>query len=372
MTTTGVPDWVLTDDIVPAVRRQTGRDTLVITTWSGERLRGAGESLGVWRLQGSADDGGGPVPWSIVLKGWPAEGPRMPPTAWDWPLRELELYRSGILHDLPGGATSPRYVGDLVRPDGSTWIWLEDVTGVPEDPWPLERYGTIARQLGQFNGAYLTGRPVPDVPCLSRSWLRQWVELAAPEIAMLADNADNPVVWTIFPPHVIDALLRLWTVRHAIYASLEQLPQTFCHLDVFRRNIFYHAGTNGSARTVLVDWSFAGIAALGEEIAPLVAASVSFMEVPVTDIRQLEEIVLHAYLDGLRDAGWRGDPEQVRDVYVATVGLRYGVGPVRFIVPRLLDDSFTPVIEQMLGRPIDEITANLSAFYDWLASRLAA
>src|SRR5690606_13835898 len=187
---------------------------------------------------------------------------------------------------------------------------------------------------------------------------------------MLADNADNPVVWTIFPPHVIDALLRLWTVRHAIYASLEQLPQTFCHLDVFRRNIFYHAGTNGSARTVLVDWSFAGIAAVGEEIAPLVAASVSFMDVPIADIHPLEEIVLAAYLDGLRDAGWHGDPQPVRDAYVASVGLRYGIGPVRFIVPILLDPSLISIAEQTFGRPKEELIANLAAFYDWLASRV--
>lgn len=365
-----VPDWVTTDHIAPPVRRQTGRHSLTITEWSGERLRGAGESLGVWLMSGSAVEGGDEVPWSIVLKGWAAGASAAAPTDWDWPLRELELYRSGILQNLPGGATAPRYFGDLQRPDGSIWIWLEDVTGVPAAPWSLERYGVIARQLGQFNGAYLNGHPVPDAPYLSRSWLRQWVEMAGPTMDMLADHVGDPMVHDIFPPHVIEALLGLWADRHATYAFLARSPQTFCHLDVFRKNIFYHPSPNGSGRTVLVDWSFTGIAALGEETAPLVAASVAFMEVPIADIRQLEELVLDAYLDGLLDAGWTADPEVIRDVYVASVGLRYGVSPVRFILPRMLDRTFVPVIEQMLGHPIEKIVANLAAFYEWLARRV--
>jgi len=30
--------------------------------------------------------------------------------------------------------------------------------------WPLERYGLAARHLGQFNGRYLTGTPLPQHP----------------------------------------------------------------------------------------------------------------------------------------------------------------------------------------------------------------
>jgi hypothetical protein len=47
------------------------------------------------------------------------------------------------------------------RPQASTLPgWPNE--GLPD--WPLERYGLAARHLGQFNGRYLTGTPLPQHP----------------------------------------------------------------------------------------------------------------------------------------------------------------------------------------------------------------
>lgn len=130
----------------------------------------------------------------------------------------------------------------------------------------------------------------------------------------------------MYPPDLVEAYLRLWVERERFLRAIERLPQTFCHLDVFRRNMFARRGADGQNQTVLIDWSFAGIAAIGEELACLIVASVELFEVEVARAVELDRIVFDGYLAGLRDAGWQGDPRQVRFGFVASAVLRYGVG----------------------------------------------
>jgi hypothetical protein len=279
----------------------------------------------------------------------------------------MEMYRSGLLAELPGGIRTPACYGETEHPDSSVWLWLEDIVDGTEGLWPLEAYGTVARHLGQFNGAYLTDRPLPDNPCLSRGWLREWVEDAGPAVAELGSVSDHPLVRQVYPPHVIEAFTRLWTDRHTQYTALDQLPQVFCHLDAFRSNLFILEGPEGREETILIDWAFAGIAGIGEELAPLVAASVWFMDVPGEEVRQLEAMVLESYTEGLRDMGWHGDPGLVRHGYRIATGLRYGTGVMRVLLPILLDERLHPHLEQILGSSMSEITKHVAAVNEWLS-----
>ena len=66
------------------------------------------------------------------------------------------------------------------HPNDEWRIWLEDIQETPKT-WTVERHGIAARHLGQFNGAYLTGRPLPaEQPWLYRGRAREWIEFAAP------------------------------------------------------------------------------------------------------------------------------------------------------------------------------------------------
>jgi hypothetical protein len=58
---------------------------------------------------------------------------------------------------------------------------------------------------------------------------------------------------------------------------------------------------------------------VGEEIAPLIVWS----DLPDSDLHEIENAVLAAYMIGLREAGWDGDPRLVRCGYAATAVLRY-------------------------------------------------
>jgi hypothetical protein len=368
MDASDVPPWLTTTEIVAAVHRQPGREHVAIADWTCHRLTGGGgEGLGVWRVAGQAWADDSLQPWSLILKGSAPPEPGTLPSVRNWPHREMEMYRSGLLTDLPGGIRIPACYGDYQHHDSSVWLWLEDIADGTAGHWPLDAYGRVARHLGQFNGAYLTDRPLPESPCLSRGWLREWVEDAGPAVAELANLADHPLVRQVYPPHVIEAFTRLWTDRHTYYAVLDQMPQVFCHLDVFRRNAFIRPVPDGRDETVLIDWAFAGIAGVGEDLAPLIAASVWLMDVPAEEARSLEAIVLESYIEGLRDTGWHGDRDLVRRGYGIATGLRYGPGGVRILLPILLDERLHPYLEQILGGSMSEITVHLAAVNEWLA-----
>ena len=362
-----IPAWVTTSEIAAAVRRMPGLEGASVVDWTGARLTdGFGEGLGVWRLSGQAMVEGRPKPWSMILKGWSAPAADVPASAFTWPLRELELYRSGLLADLPGAIRAPACHGAVERPDGSAWLWLEEIAGARDGPWSLDQYAEVARHLGHLSALCLADCARFDEPWLSRGWLRQWVEAAAPAVADLARVADHPIVRRTYPPAVLDAFARLWDRREACLALLDGQPQGFAHLDAFRRNVFLRPSADGTDGIVLIDWGFAGSAAIGEEIAPLVAASLYFMDVPVGEARRLQEAVLAGYIDGLRAGGWRDDPTQVRQAFAIAATLRYGVGVQRIVLPRLLDEAYRPSIEQVVHHPFDAYLESVAGINAWL------
>lgn len=367
-----VPTWLTTTELATPVCCHFGHDGASITDWTCHRLTGGGgEGLGVWRVAGRAMRDDSLQPWSLILKGWTAPGPSTAASAWNYSDREMEMHRSGLLDDLPGGIRVARCYGHTEHPDGSVWLWFEDITDDTKGRWPLDCYAIAARHLGQFNGAYLAERPLPVNPCLSHGWLRGWVEAAGPALAKLAKVSSHPLVRQVYPAHVSEVYTRLWAGRHTQYAMLDQLPQAFCHLDAFRRNLFLRQRRDGIDELVLIDWAFAGVAGVGEEVAPLVAGSVCFMEWPVEDARQLEAVVLDSYIEGLRDAGWRGDRELVGTGYAVAAGLRYGVGGVRILLPLLLDEQLHPSAEQLFGSPMTEIAVHFGTVNEWLAGLMS-
>jgi len=358
--------WLSTDDLTQAVQRLLADDRARITSWTRDPLVGSGEAIGVWRLRGEAIANGTTEAWSIVLKGWALPETNAAPTSFNWPNREVELYSSGLLADLPGGIRAPAWYGMLQRDDGTTWSWLEDITGHARHPETPDDYALVARRLGQFNGAYLNDTPLPEHPALSNEWLRQWVEAAGPTLERIARKADHPDVRNIYRPEVFDGYARLWDTRETSFAVLDRLPRTFAHLDAFRRNILLRRTPDGDDDVVLIDWSFAGIAAIGEDLAPLLAAGPWFMDVTVDDAIAMRAPLLAHYLDGLRDMGWDGDPEEVRAGYEAAVVLRYGLGVIRLGLAIVLDEWPHADVEAATGHPIADYFDRMNAINRWM------
>jgi hypothetical protein len=340
--------------LTPLVQRALESATAEVTDWEASLISGGAGSMGidasgVYRVSGHGRDQGRTLPWSLILKVAASSAHGGDP---DGGAREWYAYQSGLLGDIPGGLVAPRCLGTVAQPDGALWTWLEKISDTHGPHWPLARYGLAARHLGQFNGAYLTGRSIPSWPWLSTGWLRGWVAQRAPEIATLRQHREHPMVRLVYPGTLADEVLQLWEERNTFLDALDQLPQTLCHLDAFRRNLFAHRTPDGRDQTVAIDWAFMGQAALGEELVPLVLASVAFFGVELSELQELEEIAFRNYLEGLHDVDWHGDPRIVRLGYVAAAALRYTF-PIGLNL--LLDASGVAWMEHLFGRPITEV-----------------
>jgi hypothetical protein len=341
--------------LTPLVQSALGSKTIEVVDWACQQLHGGiAAGTAVYRFSGQGRDQHQKIPWSLILKILRSEGGSADTAAWDYYRREVDAYQSGWLADLPGSLAAPRCFGVRDHPDGACWMWLEDIRELFDAQWPLEHYGIVARHLGRFNGAYLVDRPLPGWSWLSSDWLRHYIAQSAPAIETLRNSMARPWARRWLPDEDRDAFFHLWAERALYLDVLDRLPQTICHFDIFRLNLFARKIADGGDQTVVIDWAFVGRGPIGADLNPLVWMSIALAGVELGKAQELEEIVFEGYLEGLRDAGWQGDPRQVRLGYLAA-SIRYMFPEVGRWVALILDESLHAEAEQTFGAPIDYI-----------------
>ena len=357
--------------LTPLVQRALARPTAVVLTWTCETLHGGvGTGNAVYRFAGQARDQGETVPWSLILKVLWVDPSRADPAHPEWWCREAEAYRSNTLARLPAVLSAPRCFAVVEQAGAGYWLWLEEITDSVGSVWPLAHYGVVARLLGQFNGRYVTGTPLPQWPWLSRNWLRKTVELIYPTLEQLRQHREHPLVRRWLSDAMQEEIVALWQERERFLALLDQLPQTLCHFDAFRRNLFTRSDSDGATRLVAIDWSFTGQGALGAEVQCLTAVAIAFFDVDLAQAEALDEIVFAGYLAGLEEVGWRGDPRQVRLAYTATA-IRYALGTLGPILEIFLNEERHERMIQALGQPMEAIADHFSVVAAWLFAQLA-
>jgi hypothetical protein len=339
---------IQSDQLLCILRKALSRAHLEIGEYRLTRLAGGtGEgSQGVYRISGAGRERNRGVSWSLILKILVppddlSSAAVHSPAGFAYWKREAEALASGLLDDLPRRLSTPRCYKVTEQVDGSVWLWMEDV-GKDPGAWTMRRYAETAHLLGQWQGRYLTGKPLPDAGWLTtRTWNRDFVEENRTTIALLMRSLAKPWVRYVYPAKKLEEMLWIWQEREAFYRILEGLPQVFCHRDVFGRNLMDRLEPKPS-EIVLIDWTYAGSGAIGEELVPLVQATYLWGEVERGTYAELEEEVLSGYIAGLKDAGWQGDPRLVRLGYTAASALRYTIGTVRFGFQSLLEESTSP------------------------------
>ena len=383
------------NDLTRVVGRSLGRDDLSVQGWGVDPLRYTVRnaiSAGLYRIHGVASvethktaglrpargDPGAIKPqqetrpleksfaWSLILKvvqplgGGPADDLGH----WNYWQREALAYRSGLLERLiaerdpdPASLAVPRCWEVREKPNGHLWLWMEDVIEAGGGRWTLDRYGLAARHFGSFQGGFLIGRPLPSDPWLSRGWMRARVASFADAMRRLHDPAlwDQPLVRRTCPRALEGRLAQLWDERDQFLDALDRLPQTLCHLDVWRPNLLSRVGPNGD-QTVALDWSYVGIGAVGQDIGNLVPDSLGNFDIGIDQAAAMDRAVFEGYLQGLREQGWAGDARQVRLGYTAAAALGWGLGTPWWLVwPE--DAERQAEIEHHWGRPLEELLA---------------
>ena len=341
--------------LLPFVQHALSSNTVEIVEWDYQQLHGAGGGVGgtaIYRFSGKGRQKSEIIPWSLILKVLQPGTDNDPSSSHYWK-REAEAYRSGWLDNLSGGLVAPRCFG-IGEYASEVWIWLEDVTDEFGQQWPMERYGLAARHLGQFNGIYLVHEDMPSWSWLSSQWIRKDLAAAAPKFNQLRNYPTHPILHRSLPQDLNKKAFRLWEDREIFLMALERLPDTVCHFDAFRQNLFARRNKDGQDQTVAIDWAFAGLGPLGVEIAALVWVTLAFMEVEAKRAGDLERIVFINYLDGLRDVGWKDDPRHIRFAFTAAIALRR-LGTLGYTFDYFVDESLYPAVQQLTGHSVEEV-----------------
>jgi hypothetical protein len=321
---------------------------------------------GLFRVIGTAYHNNTLMPWSIVLK-IVQQTPMLREEIWKAPdsilyfKRESLAYQSDFRASLPDCIVMPRCFDVTEQPGNIDWLWLEDITDDYPSGWPRERFALTARHLGLFSGRHCSGPPSPDYPWLTMHNLRIGIPFMLEAFQLprlLHDKAtwQQSLVRCAFPTPVDERFLNLLEKSNLLAAMLERLPQTLCHLDANRGNLFARRDKSGHDKTVMIDWAFTGINAVGSDIGSLIWASIPKL-VPNSEASRFERLIFDSYLAGLREAGWQGDETIARFGYMAYIFCFLGIFRMGAILNLALDETQQAQLEAKQQCPITELLA---------------
>lgn len=109
---------------------------------------------------------------------------------------------------------------------------------------------------------------------------------------------------------------------NSLLETLDRLPRVFAHQDVHWDNIFIEQ-VEESHSIVAMDWQFASISGVGEELGRMFGYALLKGKIPVGMVEEYKETLFKNYLKGLRDSGWNGNAHLARFGFCAAAGPRF-------------------------------------------------
>lgn len=237
--------------------------------------------------------------------------------------READVYESGLPARLGLGA--PRLLGSMKTDDGVE-LELSALAGRTAGAVTVDDLQRLARTLGRSQGR----ADLPREPWLSRGFLRFWAMSGRTDHSAMSDDGiwDRRYATPFVTDQIRADILAMHANRFRLLSIAESLPRTICHLDLFPNNVF---ATDDSVS--LIDWSFTGDGALGEDIGNLIPDSIFDLALPASALPELEITLPEHYIAGLREAGWSGDDRLVH------LGIHASAIKYDWFAPRLLHNA---------------------------------
>lgn len=310
------------DQLNICVQRFFGEQRVEIISFSCEDLNYQTPNFttsGIFSIHGLAIVNQEQVPWSIILKIIKSDSvEKEDPAHHNYWRREALVFESKILDELPGSIQAPKCYLVEEQAEGTIWLWLERIDG--EYAHTKQQFDFIAERLGQFNGAYINGKKIPDMDWICRGWLKSWTTSSR----MYAPNLDTYI------NHLHrDKALNIWTWFHSFTNQIESnlnalnsLPRVLAHQDLSQMNMLLNQGEMEEKRLVLIDWQFMSISGIGEDLGKMFGVNMSLGVIPVHRYEDYKESLFHAYINGLKDTGWYGDERLARYGYCLSTALR--------------------------------------------------
>ena len=156
---------------------------------------------------------------------------------------------------------------------------------------------------------------------MTRGRTRGWISDVRDYVPKIHEMTATPLAQRWFGADGVERLLHLWSIHEQLLEAFERLPLCFAHLDAYYRNLMERRRADGMVETVAIDWAYIGFGRIGEEAGILMANGLELLDIAGSQAQVLDENVFAAYLDGLHDAGWRGDVRLARLGYAVPASL---------------------------------------------------
>jgi hypothetical protein len=245
---------------------------------------------------------------------------------WNYWRREAEAYREDDLRDGLRRAGLDLPEARVEETDTGAVLWLEDVAGAPGPAFTISDHVELASALGrwQASGPWVTA-------WTSTGFLRDYSTSRIAPWHLLDDDEAwrQPLVSDLWPTGLRDGWRRLVANRDLLLQTMERLPRTRSHLDLWVSNQIRRP----TGPVVLLDWAFAGDGAVGEDLGNHVPDAVLDLFWPAERFTELESACFEAYEQALTDEGWEGTARDVRLGFVASA-VKY-----TWLLPRLLEQA---------------------------------
>ena len=295
------------------------------------------------RVAGTLADG---TPWSVIAKTLhPAsDSPiwQFIPAAFrdqviedlNW-LDEPRVYESGLRDALPAPLRMPE-VFAVDRSESTVTIWMEDVAD--SAPWDLARFGRTALALGR-----LVGR-VPGTTAVSEFGMgrRPMSRLFFGKISnfdLLVQREEefwsDPVLSSVVDDRHRDDLYRLAASMPELLERLERLPHAMAHGDASTGNLLQP----GFDEIVAIDWSYGCVAAVGSDLAQLIASGSELIDGGIDALGELAEVVTREFVAGARHEGTEIDPADLDRAWTTTLAVRAVFSALMLERPADCDDE---------------------------------
>ena len=299
------------------------------------------------RISGVARVGGEDRSWCLIEK--VTEGPESAPAfIRERGRRELLAYRSHLLDDLPAGFAAPVAHGLYEDAGGRLLLYLEEVADDRPGAWTRSDWLRAATDLGRFSARGLAS-PVASAPWMLLGWKErhgQPHDIDRATVAM-AEQARHPAVIAALGPGIGEPAGAMLAGQASLRDALDRLPQTLCHHDALRANLFMRA-TEGGPQTVAIDWETLGPGPVGAEIASLLFSSVRRGDLATPELVNLVPEVLRAYSGEIAAAGFAEAAASAEDGFWHSIALRWSL--LRDVMATLA----TPGARMVRGRALEE------------------
>lgn len=346
------------------VRQDQCSPAFELLNWDVKRLseKGLINLEGLFLFSGQGRDERGISPCSVALKILTEPSEVQDPRNMFYWKRELLVAQSGLVASLPGRVVAPCYYGTSEH-DGKGWLWMEYVAATTPSTWTKDNYAFAAYELGRLNGAYLIGLPLPDYLWLSKGNAPTITDVFAPHHAW-----NNPFVQRFCSNRLRERVMRLWDDRERFLDTLNHLPQTFSHFDFNRRNLFIRTRNDGQEEIVPVDWAVCGYGPIGGDLYSIIGNSAVLLELEPGALPIVDTAAFDAYVTGLHESGWAGDPRLVRLGYTAYLGVYHGIA-VPGLIAYFTGDDHLSMVRSWFGCSPEELASDLAATCEFALDR---